>query len=125
MVAHRDDALLAPLAAHLHLLAHEIEVTAAESLQLRESHPRAVEELEDREIAHVDEVSLEGARFRELEEQVDLHAVEIAGKMLRLPRRTDRTRRVRLHHLVAVHPAIEAPHAGQRARHGALPDPAP
>src|SRR5215467_296302 len=49
VIADGYDALLAAFSAHLHLLRHEIELAAAQSRELGETHPRGIKQLEDRE----------------------------------------------------------------------------
>ena len=102
VIADRNDALLPSLAAHLHLLRHEVEVAAIEPLQLGEAHAGRVEQLEDREVAHVDELAFLRARLGHLEQQVDLRAIEIAGQILVELRRADGARGIRLDDLVAM-----------------------
>src|SRR6185437_10102312 len=67
VVAHGDDALLASLAAQLHLLRYQVQVAAVDPGEFGEAHARGVEQLEHREIADVNEAPAPGADFRDLE----------------------------------------------------------
>src|SRR6476660_7278490 len=116
-VTDRDDTLFPALAADLHLLRHAIEVGATQTLELGKAHPRRVEELEDGEVAHVDEAPLPRPHFRGLKEEIDLGSVEIAGKMSLELRRADGAGGIGVDELVPVHVAVEAPYRGQGARH--------
>jgi hypothetical protein len=60
-----------------------------------------------------------------LEKQVDLRAVEVSRQMAVELRRADGTRGIRLHDLVPVHPAVEAAHRRERARHRPLAESSP
>ena len=103
---------------------HHVQLAATQALQLGQAHAGRVEQLEDREIAHVDELAFPRAHLGHLKQQVDLRAVEIAGQILLELRRADGARRIRVDDLVAMQIAIEAPHRRQRARHRALAEPA-
>ena len=117
MVPDWDDTLFPPFAANFGLLRDEIEVGAAQPLELGEPHSRGIKQLEDSEVAHVDEGTLPGAHLRHLEEHGDLRPIEVARKMPLQPRRADGARRVGFHQFIAVQKAIEAPHGGERPRH--------
>ena len=124
MVADGHDALLAPLAAHLDLLRHEVEIAEIHAAQLGEPQPAGVEQLEHGEVAHVAEVAGLGARGRMLQQRVGLPAVEVRRQRARQARRTHGARRVHVDALVAMHPAIEAAHRRQRTGDGPLGEPA-
>ena len=115
VIADRNDPLLAPLAAHLELLRDEIEHVAIHARELGEAQPRGVEELENREVAHVGELPFPRARLGHLEEQIDLRAIEIRGEILVALGRLHRSRGIRLDDLVAVQKLVERPHGGERA----------
>src|SRR6185437_13962955 len=121
----RDDALLASLAAHLDLLGDQIEVAAAEALQLRQAHAGRVEQLEDGEIADVEHRAVGRAELGQLEQQIDLGAVEIPGQVFLELRSADGAGGVRLDALVAVQISIEAADRGECAGHRALREAAP
>src|SRR5690606_10462570 len=53
VIAHRKNALLLPLATHLHLLRDEVEVADVDPGELGEAHACRVEQLEDGEIPNV------------------------------------------------------------------------
>ena len=68
MIPNRSDALLSPLPPHLDLLRHEVDVAAAQTLELREAHPRRVEELEDGQVADVGEAAFPSAHLGHLKQ---------------------------------------------------------
>ena len=116
-VADRHDALLAALATHLDLLRHQVEIRSTQPLELGQTHSRRIEQLEDGEVAYVDESALPRSYLGGLKQEADLRAVQVTGEMPLQPRRPDRARRVGVDELVAVHVAIEAADGGQGARH--------
>ena len=67
---------LATLAAHLHLLAHDVDVRKVDAGQLAKAHPGAVEKLQYGEIPHAGEVVLRRPSLRQKEYLLDLPAIE-------------------------------------------------
>ena len=98
----------------------QVDVGAIDSPQLRQPHSRRVEQLEDREVAHVGEAALLRVQLGALKQQLDLRAVEIAGQIPLELRAADAARGIRLDHLVAVHVRVEAPNRRERARDRSL-----
>src|SRR5512140_213986 len=124
VIADRDYPLLAPLAAHLELLRHEIEHVAIDARKLGEAQSRGIEELENGEIAHIRESALPRARLGHLKQQIDLRAVQIRGEILVTLGRLHRARGICLDDLVSMQELVERSHRRERAPDGALAEPA-
>jgi len=120
VVPERNDALLSSLAPNLDLLRQEVDVHPVDSAQLRQTHPRRVEQLEDRAIPHVPKLSLLRLQLGRLKQQLDLRSIEVAGQILVLLRRRDAARRVRFHLFVQVQVLVKASHGRERAPDRAL-----
>ena len=75
--AHRDDALLPPLAAHLHLVGQEVHVAQVQPREFRQPHAGGIEELEHREVAERREVVAGRAGLGGGEEVVSAAPVEV------------------------------------------------
>src|SRR5438445_9604628 len=112
VIADWNDAFLPSLAAHFHLLRQEVDVHATDAAQLRQPHPRRVEQLQNRAVSHIRESPLLRLELGGLEKQFDLRAIEIAREIFLLLRSVDAPRRIRLDELIAVEILVEAPHCG-------------
>src|SRR5687767_14087834 len=71
MVVDRNDALLPPLPAHFHLLAHGIDVLPVDALELRQAHSRGIEQLEDGRVSDILETATRRARPNDLKQEID------------------------------------------------------
>src|SRR5688500_16205548 len=108
MVADGHDALLAPLAAYLHLLREQVEVGRIDPLQLAHAQSGRVEQLDGGEVALVGEAQRLRPRLGEREQTLGTRAVEIAGQPALELRAADRARGIRVDQLLAVQEAEEA-----------------
>src|SRR5438552_14348792 len=120
MAADRDEPLLLPLSAHLHLDRDEAHVVLVQPRQLGQTDARAVEQLEHGELASFPEPPRLRPPLRFGEQLLDLRAVQVLGERALQPGRARRLRGVQLQPARRVQEPVERPQRRESARGGAL-----
>src|SRR6266550_6591292 len=120
MAADRDEPLLLPLPAHLHLVRDEVHVMLVQPRQLGQTDARRVEQLEHGEVACFPEPPRLRPPLRLGEQLLDLRAIQVLGKRAFQSRRASRLRGVHLQPARRVQKPVERPQRRESARGGAL-----
>src|SRR6185503_15321822 len=94
----------------------QVDVHPIDSSQLGQSHPRRVEQLEDRAVSYVGEFSFLRLQLGRLKQQLDLGTIEIARQVFVLLQSFDGARRIGIDQLVAMQIPVETPHGRKGAR---------